>query len=479
MAIPAHRYYQNMARPANAVSVRCPSGASVLNSVNSARVDQLEEDDHSRVGSVESSARSYASWITTSMAKGYLSELTDVEGKTYLDCLACAGTLATGHNHPVIVKAITDYLATGGPLQVLDITTPIKRQFIDRLIGILPGTMADTARIQFCGPSGADATEAALKLFKTATGRSDIISFQGGYHGMTAGALALTGNIGAKQSVGTLLPNVHHVPFPYRFRCPWGKFSAETDQLSLSMLADQLDDVESGICKPAAIICETIQGEGGVIPASIEWLQGLRKITAERDIPLIIDEIQTGVGRTGYMFSFERAGIEPDAVLVSKAIGGGMPVAMVVYHEKYDRWTAGAHAGTFRGNQLAFAAGLATLDLIDSDDLLDKVNRQGEWLSQRLDALKSKHAVVGDVRGMGLMWGIEMVKPDELDRHGRPVADGALARETKLTCFEHGMIIESGGRGGSVIRFLPALVITDAELERAVDTLDKVISSLT
>lgn len=434
------------------------------------------QDDYHRVGSVESSARSYAGWIETSMAKGYLCELTDVDGKTYLDCLACAGTLATGHNHPTIVKALTDYLGSGATLQVLDITTPIKRLFIDRLMSVLPSSFADSARIQFCGPTGADATEAALKLFKTATGRRDIISFQGGYHGMTAGALALTGNISAKESVGSLLPNVHHVPFPYRYRCPWGRGGEETDQLSLAMLADQLDDVESGICKPAAIICESIQGEGGVVPASVEWLQGLRKITADRDIPLIIDEIQTGVGRTGWMFSFERAGIEPDAILVSKAIGGGMPISMVIYNERYDSWNPGAHAGTFRGNQLAFAGGIATLDVIEQDNLLEKVQRQGAWLESRLNLLKDKHEVIGDVRGMGLMWGVEIVNPADLDTHGRPVANGDLARQIKFSCLEHGMIIESGGRHGAVIRFLPPLIITDNELERALEILDSVIA---
>ena len=454
-------------------------GDVLLTNLNPFISEDSVEDDHARVSAVESSARSYASWINTSMAKGYLCELTDVNGKSYLDCLACAGTLATGHNHPEIVKSLVDYLQSGATLQVLDITTPIKRQFIDRLLSVLPSNFADSARIQFCGPSGADATEAALKLFKTVTGRSDIISFQGGYHGMTAGALALTGNKSAKQAVGTLLPNVHHVPFPYRYRCPFGKSGQESDEMALSILVDKLDDDESGVLKPAAIICETIQGEGGVVPASVEWLKSMRAITAERDIPLIIDEIQTGVGRTGHMFSFERAGIEPDAILVSKAIGGGMPISMVIYHEKYDSWKTGAHAGTFRGNQLAFAAGIATLDLIERDDILAKVKRQGEWLANRLGKMVDKFAVVGDARGMGLMWGLEIVNPLQTNRHGQPVGDGTLAKKIKMACFEQGLIIESGGRGGAVLRLLPPLIISDGELEKAIKTMEQVISGIT
>lgn len=435
--------------------------------------------DYQYVTERESNARTYAKWMNTSMESAYLCEMTDTNGKTYLDCLACAGTLATGHNHPVVVEAIRDYLSSGGLLQALDMTTPVKREFIERLFEILPPAFSDNARIQFCGASGADAAEAALKLFKTATGRTGVFSFQGAYHGMTAGALALTGNLGAKGGVGPLMAGVHHLPYPYEFRCPWGTEGRQTAELALAHLRSLLADPESGVEKPAAIICETIQGEGGVIPASVEWLKGLRQITADHDVPLIIDEIQTGIGRTGFNFSFERAGIVPDAILISKAVGGGMPVSMVVYHKRYDVWQPGSHAGTFRGNQLAFAAGIATLNVVRDQSILTKVRKQGHWIAQRLSDLAERHSVVGDVRGMGLMWGIELIDPQVTNTLGQPGSAGELASQVKRECFKAGLIIESGGRHGSVLRFLPPLIITDEQLVQAFDTVDRVLEEIT
>lgn len=438
----------------------------------------MPSSDFKYVKERESNARTYANWINISMKSAHMCEMTDINGKTYLDFLSCAGTLATGHNHPVIVKAIQDYLLSGGPLQVLDMTTPVKREFIERLFEFLPSEFSDNARIQFCGPSGADATEAALKLFKTATGRTGVFSFHGGYHGMTVGALALTGNLSAKAGIGPLMSDVHHLPYPYEFRCPWGTDGRQTTELALAHLRNLLTDAESGVKKPAAIICETIQGEGGVVPASVEWLRGLRQITSEHDVPLIIDEIQTGVGRTGYNFSFERAGIIPDAVLISKAIGGGMPVSMVVYHKRFDTWQPGAHAGTFRGNQLAFAAGIATLNVLRDQSILAKVREQGIWLAERLSELSERHSIIGDVRGMGLMWGIELIDSQVSNTHSQSRSAGELAGRIKRKCFELGLVVESGGRHGSVLRLLPPLIVTNSQLKQAIDTLDMVLGNL-
>jgi diaminobutyrate-2-oxoglutarate transaminase len=244
-----------------------------------------------------------------------------------------------------------------------------------------PMTMRETA---ICGPTGADAIETAIKLFKSHTGRQTLLAFHGAYHGMTAGALAMTGNLSAKTDVNGSLPGVHFLPFPYAFRCPFGVGGDQTHRLSINYIASLLDDPESGITKPAALFVEAVQGEGGCIPADDEWLRDLRRLTAEHDIPMVVDEVQTGFGRTGSMFAFERAGITPDAIIMSKAIGGGLPFSALLYDRKYDTWSPGAHAGTFRGNQLAMAAGMATLEVIESEGLVARAEEAGNRTIARL-----------------------------------------------------------------------------------------------
>jgi diaminobutyrate-2-oxoglutarate transaminase len=425
----------------------------------------------------ESNARTYASAIGRTLEKGYLSRVYDTNGRDYLDCLACAGTLATGHNHPRINMTILDFLKSGQIMQSLDITTPTKHAFVRRLFSTLPEAFAERAKIQFCGPTGSDAVEAALKLFKTVTGRRTILAFHGAYHGMTAGSLALTGNLTAKTAVAGLMPDVHFLPYPYPYRCPFGIGGDKSYQVSLQYIERLLRDPESGIPLPAALLVEAVQGEGGVIPAPQEWLIGLRRITSDLGIPLVIDEIQTGFGRTGKMFAFEHSGITPDAIVISKAIGGGFPLSALLYHEQYDTWAPGAHAGTFRGNQIAMAAGTTTLDIIESEKLVEGASRKGQILCKELHNLARRYSCIGDVRGKGLMWGMEIVEVGSSRDHlGSYPADGALARKIKNRCLENGLLIERGGRFGAVLRLLPALVITEDEIAELIAKLDASIS---
>lgn len=413
----------------------------------------------------ESRARTYASTIGRVLDKGRLARVYDSDGNGYLDCLSCAGTLALGHNHPYVRERVVEFLQSDHILQGLDITTPAKWRFIDRLFKCLPASFAGDFRIQFCGPTGADAVEAALKLFKTATGRRTILAFHGGYHGMTAGALALTGNLTAKLQVASLMPDVHFLPYPHAYRCPFGTDGSDTATLSLAYIEHLLTDPESGILPPAAIILEAVQGEGGVIPAPVAWLRGLRELTTRLGIPLIVDEVQTGFGRTGDMFAFEASGIEPDAILISKAVGGGFPMAALLYHKRYDTWQPGAHAGTFRGNQIAMVAGAAFMEFIQQEDLLEKVRQRGRQLQTGLLALAAEFPEIGDVRGRGLMWGMEIVNRSlPTDRQGRHPVDGDNARRLKQVCLEHGLLIETGGRAGGVLRLLPPLIVTSEDI---------------
>jgi diaminobutyrate-2-oxoglutarate transaminase len=416
----------------------------------------------------ESSARAYPRRLPVALVSGRGVRVRDDQGNEYLDCLAGAGSLALGHHHPEVDAAIRRALHDEIPLMTLDLTTPLKEQFVDELLATLPPALAH-GRILFCGPTGADAVEAAMKLAKVATGRSTLVSFGGGYHGMSSGALSLTGAKAPKAGLDGLLPGVQHLPWPSRYRCPFGVGGDQSAELCARTLEWALTDDHSGITTPAAVLMEPVQGEGGVQPAPEAFAQRVRHLTREHSVPLVVDEVQTGLGRTGQLWASDALGIEPDVIVLSKAIGGGLPLAVVVYREELDVLAAGAHAGTFRGNQLAFAAGAATIRRVVADDLPAHAAAMGSLLTNGLRAAAADDPAVGDVRGPGLMVGVEVVDPDHLDRDGVPVADGARAAAVQRAMLARGVIVETGGRANAVVRFLPPLVIEAPDIERVVD----------
>lgn len=429
-----------------------------------------------RQDSTESNARSYPRKFPFALAKAKGSWVEDVEGNKYLDFLCGAGTLALGHNDDEVNKAMVELIQSDAPLHTLDLTTPVKDEFVETILRHLPSELGNNAKIQFCSPSGTDATDAAIKLCKTATGRSAVISFAGGYHGMGQGPLACMGNLHAKSTVNGLMPDVHSFPYPYAYRDPFGLGGEEGVKAACNFFERTLKDPESGITKPACVILEPIQGEGGVIPAPVEFLQTVRRVTKELDIPLIVDEIQCGMGRSGKLFAFEYADIVPDVLLLSKAIGGSQPMAVVVYKKELDKWTAGAHAGTFRGNQLAMKAGTITLNRVSQPDFLADVVRKGDNIRSHLRELQKKVSIIGDIRGKGLMVGTEFVDPKgQKDCIGSLPASGEIAGAVQKLCFENGLIIEKGGRNGAVMRCLCALNITDEDLEKAWKIFEKCV----
>lgn len=414
----------------------------------------------------ESNARSYPRRLPLALKKASGMYVEDMDGHTYIDCLAGAGALALGHNHPVVVEAVRGMLADGVPMQTLDLTTPVKDGFMQTLFASLPGEFSRHARVQFCGPSGADAVEAAVKLVKTATGRRTMLSFQGGYHGMTHGALSLTGYLAPKEAIGGLMADVHFLPFPYQYRCPFGVGGEAGARMSTAYIEHLLDDPNSGILPPAGMILEVVQGEGGVIPAPDDWLRDIRRITRNRNIPLIVDEIQTGVGRTGVMYAFEHAGIVPDVVILSKAIGGGLPMSVVMYHSDLDRWKPGAHAGTFRGNQMAMAAGTATMAFIQEHGMAGHAEQMGARLKGQLRRIQKDSLSIGDCRGRGLMIGAEIINRDaQPDGLGSYPADPAMAQRIQAQALRLGLILELGGRHNSTVRFIPPLIITAEQVD--------------
>lgn len=451
----------------------------------------------------ESSARTYARSLPIVPVRARGLTIEGADGRRYLDCLSGAGTLALGHNHPVVLEAIRKVLDSGAPLHVLDLATPVKDAFVTELFRTLPPGLADHARVQFCGPAGTDAVEAALKLVRAATGRTGVLAFTGAYHGMTAGSLEASG--------GASDVRVARLPYPHDYRCPFGVGGEPGAELAARWTESVLDDPKSGVRTPAGMILEPVQGEGGVIPAPDAWMRRMRQITAERSIPLIADEVQTGVGRTGAFWAVEHSGVVPDVMVLSKAIGGSLPLAVVVYRDALDVWQPGAHAGTFRGNQLAMAAGAATLAYVRENGLAERAAVLGERMLGRLRGLAQDFPCMGDVRGRGLMIGVEMVDPEVTSRTGGPcapqrdahAADGsgalahggpafeslplgpapsalgqapppaapALAAAVRRECLRRGLIVELGGRHSSVVRLLPPLTISDEQAAAVLDRL--------
>lgn len=444
----------------------------------SARARGAHEGILRRQAARESSARTYARALPIVPVRARGLTIEGADGRRYLDCLSGAGTLALGHNHPVVLEAIRRVLDSGAPLNCLDLATPVKDAFTTELFRTLPPGLAEHARVQFCGPAGTDAVEAALKLVRAATGRTGILAFTGAYHGQTVGALEASG--GAQEV------RVARLPYPQDYRCPFGVGGARGAELAARWTESLLDDPKSGVPLPAGMILEPVQGEGGVLPASDAWLRRMRALTEARAIPLIVDEVQTGVGRTGRYWAVEHSGAVPDVMVLSKAIGGSLPLAVVVYREDLDVWPPGAHAGTFRGNQLAMAAGTATLAYVRENGLAARAAELGERMLGQLRELEGAYGCVGEVRGRGLMIGVELVEAEGEPLDGaagaapggpRPTAPD-LAAAVQRECLRRGLIVELGGRDASVVRLLPPLTITDEQASAVLDRLADAVAAV-
>lgn len=400
----------------------------------------------------ESNARTYPRHLPIAIAEAFGSFVRDLDGNVFIDFLTGAGVLSLGHSHPELVRVVADQL--GQLTHGLDFPTPAKDAFTDAQLSMLAPAVRKRMKVHFCGPTGANAIDAALRLCKTATGRGDVVAFQGSFHGTTHAAMAITGLVANKSAVRNGVPGVHFFPYSSCSRCPVGLSLQSCSTNCVTYLERALQDPNGGIPLPAAVVVEMVQGEGGVIPAQPDFVRRVRALTRALDIPLVVDEVQTGGGRTGTWYAFEQYGIEPDVIVASKALGGiGAPVALILYDERLDVWEPGAHTGTFRGNQLAFAAGAEAVRIIRRDDVLGNVRRRGRQIGERLECLRD-HPWVWEVRGRGLMWGVELADP--LD--GRPA--GALARAVQAEALRRGLILEVGGRDDCVVRMLPPLNVT-------------------
>ncbi|MEV7525944.1 diaminobutyrate--2-oxoglutarate transaminase [Streptomyces sp. NPDC091371] len=401
---------------------------------------------------VESEVRSYCRAWPVVFERATGSRLYDEHGRGYLDFFAGAGSLNYGHNNPVLKRALLNYLERDGITHALDMSTTAKRAFLETFRSRVLEPRALPYKVMFPGPTGTNAVEAALKLARKAKGREAVVSFTNAFHGMSLGSLAVTGN--AFKRAGAGIPLVHGTPMPFD-----NYLGGRTpDFLWFERL---LEDQGSGLNHPAAVIVETIQGEGGINVARAEWLRSLADLCRRRDMLLIVDDIQMGCGRTGEFFSFEEAGITPDIVTLSKSISGyGLPMSLCLFKPELDLWEPGEHNGTFRGNNPAFVTATAALETYWSDGILrERTLILGRRVESVLRELCAEHAGLGAThRGRGLVWGIEFTHKER-------------AAEVCRRAFEHGLLVETSGPEGEVVKLLPPLTVTTDELDEGLDIL--------
>lgn len=402
----------------------------------------------------ESNVRGYCRSFPTVFQSAKGAVMIDEEGRRYIDFFSGAGALNYGHNPDGIRERLIDYLSRDGVAHALDMYTTAKREFLETFRDVILRPRGLDHKVQFCGPTGSNAVEAALKLARLATGRTTVASFTGGWHGMTAAALSVCGNRENREAAGVPLPFTTILPFvdgPYRL------------DDSLGYIESLFDDPSSGLDTPAAVILETVQGEGGIYVAPPEWLRGIRALCDGHKVLMIVDDVQAGCGRTGAFFSFERAGIVPDLVCISKSISGyGQPMSLLLMRPQFDVWNPGQHTGTFRGNQLAFVAATAALEqywrqgaFIDS--MAERSRVMAGWLRERI----APAAPGACVRGVGMIWGLDLAAA------GGP----ALAKDVAARCFKGGLVIERCGRHDTVLKLIPPLTIALDELAAGLQTL--------
>ncbi len=406
----------------------------------------------------ESNVRSYCRNFPTVFVKAKGAIMTDENGREFVDFFAGAGALNYGHNPDRITERLISYLQQDGIIHSMDMYTAPKREFLEYFTENILKPRGLDYKVQFAGPTGTNAVEAAIKLARIAKKRQNIFAFMGAFHGMTLGALSLTTDRCSREGAGQNMHNVTHIPAPYMF--------PELD--TIAYMECLLNDDHSGVEKPAAIILETVQADGGIYAFDAQWLRDLRDLCTKHDILLIADDIQVGCGRAGTFFSFERADIQPDIVTLSKSIGGcGMPLALVLIKPELDIWEPGQHTGTFRGNQLALIAGKAGLEMMVEDNIPSEVQRKGEimdkFITEQILPLDSriKH------RGIGLIWGVDF---------------GAFPEDTTkrlvAACFKNGLIAERVGRNNEVLKLMPPLTIEDDVMLKGLELLKKAITEI-
>lgn len=403
----------------------------------------------------ESEVRGYIRSFPTIFAKSKMAEIWDESGKRYIDFFAGAGALNYGHNNPLINDAIINYLQNDGIGHALDMGTVAKRDFMESFVYKILKPRNLDYKLQFVGPTGTNAIETALKIARKVKGRKQVMSFTNGFHGMSMGSLSITGN-------SYYHDESYGVP-GYTTQVPFHNYLGDKID-TIAYLRKILGDDSSGTELPAAIVLETVQAEGGINVSGADWLKDLRQICDDFDILMIVDDIQVGNGRSGDFFSFERAGIQPDIVTLSKSIGGGHPMSLVLLKPELDKWTPGEHSGTFRGNNLAFVASTVAIDNYWADDTFSQeIKAKAKLVEERMQSLALRFSDhVREIRGLGMIWGTEFKDP-------------SITTAICAQAFKDGLVIETAGAESDVIKFLGPLVITEELINEGFDILENAI----
>ncbi|ASP37579.1 diaminobutyrate--2-oxoglutarate transaminase [Bacterioplanes sanyensis] len=406
---------------------------------------------------LESNVRGYCRSFPVVFESARNAVLTTVDGDDYIDFLGGAGTLNYGHNNPQFKQALIDYIEADGVTHGLDMHTGAKEAFLHSFNELILKPRDMDYKVQFTGPTGTNAVEAALKIARKNTGRQTIVSFTNGFHGVTQGSAAVTANGKYKKSIGMALPGVHFMPYDGYL----GDFD------TLKYFEKALQDGSSGLGHPAGVIVECIQGEGGLNAASAEWLRGLQALCRRYDMVMIVDDIQAGCGRSGRFFSFEEFGIEPDVITLSKSLGGyGLPMAIVLLKEHLDTWKPGEHNGTFRGNNHAFITARRALESYwKNDDFAQAVRSKASMVRSHLKQIQAEHGGQMKHKGRGMMQGLEM-------------RTGELAERVCELAFERGLVIETSGSDGQVVKILAPLTIEEEQLKRGLSILSQCIADV-
>ena len=408
----------------------------------------------------ESSAVSYPKGMPMTFQRARGATVEDVDGNIYIDFFGGAGVMNVGHSNPEVLQAAREQLENF--THALDFPGPARKRMVETLVSILP---VELNKILFGGPTGSDAVESALKLAKYNTKRHGILAFEGAYHGMTAGALSVCSGSPFKGDFLPLLPEVHFAPYSYCYRCAFNKLPHTCDCECGNFVEHLIEDSHSGVGHPAAILVESIQGEGGSIVPDQRFIPKLREICDKYQILLIDDEIQAGFCRTGKMFACEHFAMVPDIMTMSKALGGvGFPISAVAYRLELDIFPPGKHIGTFRGNMIAYAAGAAGIQFMLQNELANYASELGDMMLRMLKELEQESRIIGEARGKGLMLGAEFVR-DKATKEPAP----DLASKVRTLCHQNGLLIEIGGHYFNVARFLPPLVITENLAKKGIE----------
>ena len=418
---------------------------------------------------IDSSAVAYPEDIPVAFEEGKGATVRDADGNTFIDMFAGIGVLNVGHANPYVLDAVHEQ--ADKMVHTVDFPSEARIELIEKLDEIAPGSLQGNNRVVFGGPTGSDAIEASIKLAKYNTDGTGLVAFRGAYHGATSGAMSITGNKKFKGHYTPLLSDVVHAPYPNPIEMD--KSPEEAVDHALEEVQAIFEDPYGGLANPAGIFVEPIQGEGGVVVPPEGFLEGLRDVADDHEVPLVFDEIQSGLGRSGQWWASEWYDVTPDVMTTAKALGGtGFPLSATIYHEDLDTWGSGDHAGTYRGHVVAMRAGSRAIEYIQEHDLLAHARDLGEYIRGRLAQVAEDNPRILDVRGRGLFVGCEFVDSD-----GNP--DGDAADALQDYCFEHGVLVWKAGRHGNVLRLLPPLVLTEDLAETAMDVVVEGIETVT